>query len=384
MSDVYGHTPVEKMFAGADVYGVGHDPERAERPPVRLGLIGAGGVAQSKWLPALWRLRTLWDPVELVAIADPADDQGRKVARQYGCTWYPDHTELLATGGLDAVVVASPDRLHAEHARHAVDMGLAVLVEKPFCTSLVDAEELCRASEKQGTALMPVANLRFSPPFRRARQAAEEMPGLEGPKVLLGKMHLGYDYVDLLEDATVHLFDLTRFLLGDAKTVSARSVGGPAGRHPYPFGQAAITLEFDSGSVAQLFTSSTALSLKPWLRVELHGRGTWLVVDDVWELVIYDDEIGPAQSWRPVMASTLLFDEEFGGYLPQLEHFLQVARGQERPSVTAVDGYRAAELIAATHLAIRHGRDVPLPLDPEEADQELAALRRTWLGVAAD
>ncbi len=262
MSDVYGHTPVEKMFAGADVYGVGYDPQRAGRPPVRLGLIGAGGVAQSKWLPALWRLRTLWDPVELVAIADPAEDQGRKVARQYGCTWYPDHTELLAAGGVDAVVVASPDHLHAEHARHAVEVGLAVIVEKPFCTSLVDARELCRASEKQRTILMPVANLRFSPPFRRARQAAVEMPGLEGPKVLLGKMHLGYDYVDLLEDATVHLFDLTRFLLGNAIVVSARSVGRPAGRRPYPFGQAAITLEFESGSVAQLFTSSTALSLK--------------------------------------------------------------------------------------------------------------------------
>ncbi len=41
-------------------------------------VIGAGGVAQSKWLPAVRRLQTLWDPVELVGIADPAEAQGRK------------------------------------------------------------------------------------------------------------------------------------------------------------------------------------------------------------------------------------------------------------------------------------------------------------------
>ena len=57
--DTYGHTPVSQMFGAADVYGIGYDIGRAGRAPVRLAFIGAGGVAQSKWLPALLRLRTL-------------------------------------------------------------------------------------------------------------------------------------------------------------------------------------------------------------------------------------------------------------------------------------------------------------------------------------
>ena len=193
-------------------------------------------------------------------------------------------------------------------------------------------------------------------------------------------MHIGYDYVDLLEGATVHLFDLTRFFLGEATSVEARGIGprGSGSRHHYPFRQAAITLTFASGAVAQLSTSSSALSLKPWLRVEVHGEGVWLAVDDVFELTLYDSETGPSKSWRPVLANTLLFDEEFGGYLPQLEHFLQVARGQEKASITGQDGYKALELIVATHLAMARSDVVRLPLEPGQARDELADLRARW------
>ena len=367
------------MFAGADVYGVGFDHHRADRRPLRLAMIGAGGVAQSKWLPALARLGTLWDPVELVGVADPNEDQGHKVGRVHGCRWYRDHRQLLIEEKPDVVVVATPDRFHAEHVEDALEMGAAALVEKPFCASLAEAARLCDVSAATGATLMPVANLRFSPPFRRARQFLSNLTGFSSERVLLGRMHgLGYDYVDLLEGATVHLFDLARFLLGDVVEVRARGLGHAEGERRYPCRQAVVSLDFGPGGAAQLFTSSSALSLKPWLRVEVHGQGTWLVVDDVFELVLYDSETGPAKVWKPVLANTLFFDEEFGGYLPQLEHFLQVVRGEEQSGVTPMDGYRAVELITATHLAMASGEAVPLPLGPNEADAELALLRSQW------
>jgi predicted dehydrogenase len=378
--DTYGHTPVPRMFDAADVYGIGYDSDRAGRAPLRLGFIGAGGVVQSKWLPALLRLRTLWDPVELVGVADPSEAQGRKIERLYGCRWYPDHRQLLADARPQAVVVASPDDFHGGHARAALESGAATLVEKPFCTSLIEARDLCQLAGGRQLVLMAVGNLRYSPPFRRARQLVRDLEGFRAPGLLIGKMHLGYDYVDLLEDATVHLFDLARFFMGEVVAVEAHSVAPRAEglRHPYPFRQAAITLGFSSGSVAQLSTSSSALSLKPWLRVEVYGEGVWLAVDDVFQLTLYDSETGPSKSWRPVLANTLLFDEEFGGYLPQIEHFLQVVRGDEQAGITGQDGYKALELVVAAHLAIARSEAVPLPLDPERAANELARLRARW------
>jgi predicted dehydrogenase len=186
-------------------------------------------------------------------------------------------------------------------------------------------------------------------------------------------MQLGYDYVDLLEDTTVHLYDLARFFMGDVEQVEAHGIGSQGGRHPYPFRQAAITMKFVSGSVGQFATSAAALSLKPWLRVEVHGDGSWLVVDDVFELTLYDNETGPTKSWRPVLTGTLVFDEEFGGYMNQLEHFLQVLRGEEPALGDGTDGYRALEMVAATHLAIARGVPVQMPLDPAAADREVAA-----------
>jgi predicted dehydrogenase len=372
LRDTYGHSPVDKMFSATDVYGIGYEPRRAGRRPLRFAVIGAGGVAQSKWLPALARLQTLWDPVELVGVADPDEVQGRKVERLHGGRWYRDHIELLEREQPEAVLVASPDRLHAGHARDALERGVAALVEKPFCTSLADADGLCRLAAERRRPLMAVANLRYAPPFRRARQLTGSLAPFAAPGLFLGRMQLGYDYVDLLEDTTVHLYDLARFFMGEVEQVQAHGTGRQTGRHPYPFRQAAITLKFASGSLGQVATSSSALSLKPWLRVEVHGQGNWLVVDDVFELTLYDSETGPTKSWRPVLTNTLLFDEEFGGYMNQLEHFLQVLRGEETALTDGTDGYRAFELVVATHLAIARGVPVQLPLDPATADTELA------------
>jgi hypothetical protein len=69
LEDTYAHSPINKMFAQADVYGIGYDEVRNKRTTVRLGIIGAGGVALSKHIPAIMRLKTIWEPVELVAVS---------------------------------------------------------------------------------------------------------------------------------------------------------------------------------------------------------------------------------------------------------------------------------------------------------------------------
>jgi len=57
------------LFDRGDVYRVAFDEERAARAPIRLAILGAGGVAQAKYLPAIARLRMQWEPVELVALS---------------------------------------------------------------------------------------------------------------------------------------------------------------------------------------------------------------------------------------------------------------------------------------------------------------------------
>jgi predicted dehydrogenase len=135
-----------------------------------------------------------------------------------------------------------------------------------------------------------------------------------------------------------------------------------------------ISLVFRSGSIGQVATTSTALSLKPWERVEVYGYKAWLAVEDQYELRLYDSEEGPTKTWRPAMPNTLLFDEEFGGFMGLIENLLQAARGAETPLVTGWDGQRACELAMATLLSLHRRAPVDLPLDPVMADAERAAL----------
>ena len=380
--DTYGHTPLDKAFGQGDVYGVAYDAARAARPLVRIALIGAGGVAQSKYFPAVARLRMIWEPVEIVAFAEPREEHGRKVQAIYGGKWYRDYQDMLAEEAFQAVIVLSPDNLHAEHVRAALDAGRHVLVEKPITRSMADAQQICQMADDKHLCLMSVANKRLSPPYRRLKRFIESGP-LHNPALYSAKFNLGYDYVDLFESGTIHLFDLTRYLMGDVRSVYASGVNryGRNTRH-YPVDSAALTLEFVSGAVGSITTSSTALSLKPWERVEVYGDHAWAAVEDQLELILYDGEAAATQSWRPAVPNTLLFDEEFGGYMWLIENFVQSIRGNEQPVVTGWDGYRALEILRATQMSLHQHQSVTLPLTPDSAEAEAQEWLRSsgWNG----
>ncbi len=379
LEDTYAHSPLKKMFELADVYGVGYDERRASRKPVRLGIIGCGGVALSKHIPAIMRLKTIWEPVELVAVSRRNETVGRHIEKMYGCRWYADYEAMLSHEELDGVLVLGPDDLHAEHTIASLEAGCAVLVEKPIARALVDSESMCRIADQRNLSLMTVSNKRYSPPYLRAKRFVAEGP-VRDPAMFVGKFNLGYDYVDLLEQGTIHLFDLTRYFMGDVAEVSAVSVNKyRRNRHYYPFDNAVISFQFLSGSIGVLYTSSTALSLKPWERVEVYAEKTWLAVEDQHELLVYDSEPGPTKSWRAVMPNTLIFDEEFGGFMGLIENFLQVIRGEEEPLVTGWDGHAAYELDVAVHLALKRSERIAMPLDCENADAEC----RAWLHPSA-
>jgi predicted dehydrogenase len=376
LEDTFGHTSSKQAFDLADVYGIGYNEERASQKKIRLAILGAGGVSLSKHLPAIWRLRAIWEPVEVIAVAKRTEQDGRRLEEMYGCHWYDDYIEMLNNEELDGVIVASPDDYHYEHALACMNRGLPVLVEKPITRSLTQAHELCTLADEKQIPLMTVSNKRYSPPYYRAKKFIEKGI-IKNPAMYVGKFNLGYDYVWLLEQGTIHIFDITRYLMGDIAKVYAAGVNRyNRNLLGYPVDNVTMTLEFKSGAVGNIYTSATALSFKPWERVEVYANKCWLSVEDQYELILYDDEEGPAKHWKPVIPNTLIFDEQFGGFMGLIENFLQVIRGTEKPLVSGWDGYHAYELNVAAHLSMSRKAIVNLPLEPKSADQET----KEWLG----
>ncbi len=128
---------------------------------LRIGVIGAGGVAQVEHIPNLLRLPDLFD---LKVVADPSPTARGFVSARYGVATLADPDDLLAMA-LDAVVIASPDALHFSHVSAALSAGLQVFCEKPLCYAPEDIARLAALRDKAGLVLQIGYMKRFDPSY---------------------------------------------------------------------------------------------------------------------------------------------------------------------------------------------------------------------------
>lgn len=128
--------------------------------PVRLGIIGAGRISQAAHLPAIEKS----GKVELTAVADASPGILGGVARRYHvANAFTDPQELLAAGGIDAVIVAVPDRFHHSLVLQALRSGHHVLVEKPLASTTAEAEEMVAVAAEEKKVLQTGSMKRHDP-----------------------------------------------------------------------------------------------------------------------------------------------------------------------------------------------------------------------------
>ena len=113
-------------------------------PATRIGVVGAGAIAQVAHLPALSKLRG----VELVALCDNDGPKARALADRLGVEdVYTDIEDLLEDGNLDAVVVITPNHLHEPHALSAI---AGSVVRLPVIVSFSSMTEDCGSVAASG------------------------------------------------------------------------------------------------------------------------------------------------------------------------------------------------------------------------------------------
>ena len=115
--------------------------------PLRLGLAGCGRIAERGYLPALRRL----PGVRLAAVADPVAARRARVGR--GLPGFASVEELVAAGGIDAVIVATPAERHVADARAVAAAGLHTLVEKPPALGAAVARALAELTPEPALGL---------------------------------------------------------------------------------------------------------------------------------------------------------------------------------------------------------------------------------------
>jgi predicted dehydrogenase len=137
---------------------------------LKVGVIGAGAIAQIEHIPNLMRLKQQF---EILGVCDPSAKARAFVSEQFGLAAFENIEKVLALP-LDAVVIASPDSLHHEQILAGLARGFHVFCEKPLCYSVGDIDDLIAARERAGKVLQVGYMKRFDPSYETA---LARMPG---------------------------------------------------------------------------------------------------------------------------------------------------------------------------------------------------------------
>lgn len=132
---------------------------------IRFGIIGMG--IRGK----LYASTLMQNPYAVVATVCDTNPQARRMAEEvYHARSYATYQELICAGGIDAVIVATPDFLHHDIVLMAAQYGLHMLIEKPFSTDTAQAEEMARAITDAGVKCLVAFENRWSLPFLQAKE----------------------------------------------------------------------------------------------------------------------------------------------------------------------------------------------------------------------
>lgn len=125
---------------------------------LRFGLAGLGAMGRNHL-----RVISARRDCELVAVADPSPDALAEAVARSGARGWSDPVEMLASDGLDAVVLAAPTTVHLGTALAAIERGVAVLVEKPLAASVEEGLEIMAAARSTGVPVQVGHVERFNP-----------------------------------------------------------------------------------------------------------------------------------------------------------------------------------------------------------------------------
>ncbi len=136
---------------------------------IRFGIIGMG--IRGK----LYADTLAQNPLAQVAsVCDTNAGALQEAEQKYHARAFRDYRALIEQGGVDALIVATPDFLHRDIVLLAAQHGLHMMIEKPFSTDEEEAAEMARAIEAAGVKCLIAFENRWSLPFLQAKQMCEQ------------------------------------------------------------------------------------------------------------------------------------------------------------------------------------------------------------------
>jgi len=353
----------------------------AGRDTVRIGLVG------SQFITTIHAeaLRMV-QQAEVLAVMSPTEGHARDFASKYGIAHhFEDLDAMLAMDEIDMVVVGAPNFAHCDITVKAARAGKQVVVEKPLCLNLAEADRMIAACADAGVKLMYAEELCFTPKYVRLKQLLDD--GVLGHPVLFkqSEKHDGPHAAHFWDvdrsgggvtmDMGCHAIQFFRWLNANnpVKSVYAQMNTSVHASRTRGEDNAIIILEFENGVVA--------LAEESWTkrggmddRAEIHGSEGVAYADLLHGNAIPTyttkgvgyavEKAGSTIGWSFVM-----YEEIWNyGFPQEFQHFVDCVRHNRQPLVTGADGKAVLEILFAAYESAGSGRKILLP-SPTRADK---------------
>ncbi len=322
---------------------------------VRWGVVGAGGFADTRAMPALAAAPNA--TLQAVMVRDR--DRAEALARKHNARAAYDSIEaLLADDQVDAVYICTPDDLHLAHTEAAAAAGKHVLCEKPMARSTEECLQMIGACERAGVRLGVAHMVRFRVQCRLARQLIDEgrfgqivevraqsafgQPGFAGA----WRQEPGRGG-GALWDLSSHAVDTLRYLAGDASDAV-----GIAGRSHFGYklpDTVAALLRFDNEAMG--FAEGTWAVPNRECPLEITGTEATLMVRR--GLGGFTDPQAILIDAKGTHELPLVWQDE---YTRQFEAFSRAVQDGAQFEVDGWAGLRVCEILTAVERSLQTGR----------------------------
>ena len=316
-----------------------------------VGVVGVGEMGRRH----AENLRRLVPQAQLVAVADVAAERARQVATEleiensYGSLEY-----MLECKGLDAVVIATPDKFHPEAVKAVAAAGKDMLCEKPLALTLADAHELLEAVSRAGVRMQVGFMRRYDPAYAAAMKRIEA--GEIGIPVIFKSIGRDKDGPPLsayqsnvngmlFYTNTIHDFDLARWMMQDEvsevhayTTVSIR----PEVAEFADVVASVVNLKFDKGAIGNIESYAQAVYGYD-VRTEIIGSNGSILVGSLYRTpATFLAAQGSTQPIADYFLSTFA-----DAYLAEIRDFVDTMLQDRPPRVGGEDGLKALAIAVA-------------------------------------
>jgi len=232
---------------------------------LKVGVLGAGHLGKIHL-----RLLNQSEKYELVGFYDPDEINAKKVALEFGYTFFENINTLI--DAVDVVDIVTPTLSHYECAKKAIAKGKHIFIEKPITNTLEEAEEILELTKKRGIKGQVGHVERFNPAFLAVKDKIENPMFIETHR--LAEFNPRGTDVPVVLDLMIHDIDVILSVVpSKVKQINASGVSVISSSPDI----ANARIEFENGCVANL--TSSRISLKNMRKSRFFQKDAYISVD---------------------------------------------------------------------------------------------------------